>query len=89
MSVTRKHVDLPMNIEVFRSLFSRYFTGFSTKQIISKKIRTQVSSQQLEEVFGADWHVVTFPNSSTQIKVIGNIVLLYRQKCPKYLKTNR
>ena len=83
VAVTKKHVDLPLSLPVFRENFLRFFPGISTKNIRMKSARAQVSSENLDEVFGRHWNIVKFTNSSTQVKVFRNIVLLYRQKTPR------
>ena len=76
----RKAVDLPVTPQVFKKFFLSLFPGNVQRRTKSKQIKTEVSSDSLAEVFGKNWQIFRFPNSSTQIKVIGNVVLLYRMK---------
>ena len=57
---------------VFLSLFPGY--------VDAKRIKVEVSSESLEDVLGKNWNVYKYANSSTQIRIIGNVSLLYRRK---------
>ena len=80
VALKMKHVDVPMSSYVFRENFLSLFPEISQRKIGSKRIRCQVSSQALEKVLGKDWHIYRYPASSTQVRVIGNVILLYRAK---------
>ena len=87
--LTRKHVDLPLSIQAFRQYFMRFFPECSERNLHGKRIKTAVPSRELEAVFGIKWNVVKFENSSTQIKVIGDVVLLFREKKPGIVMSRR
>ena len=83
--LTRKHIDLPLSVGVFQKNFSSLFPDWKTLGRHRKRLRSEISVENLTKIFGKDWNLQKFHNSSTQVKIIGTVVLLYRQKCPPYM----
>ena len=66
-------VDLPLSQSIFQSSFPVDYTG-------EESFKENVHVDQLNTVFGQNWHVYHFPNSSTRNRVIGLVLLHFRKK---------
>ena len=60
--------------EFFVQKMPQYFSG------TSEKIHLELSVNDLESVFGKDWYVLTNPSSTTQQRILGMVLVHFRQK---------
>ena len=72
-SIKKNSVDLPISPDVFANKFPVSYTG-------QESFKTVVAINDLNDVFGENWHVINFKNSTTTKRVIGLINLHYRRK---------
>ena len=66
-------VDLPLSNNAFSSFFADDYTN-------EDNFKRNVSVKHLNAVFGSNWHIYNFPNSSTRRRIIGDVHLHYRMK---------
>ena len=73
-------IDLPFSQRNFRKYFCIQYNGE-----ISVKMSMAVSD--MDNLFGENWHIVEFKNSSTRKRIIGLVIVHYRKKSiPKAMK---
>ena len=77
-NVKNVSVDAPLSQDLFASFFPVNYCG-------EDSFKDMVSVGQLESVFGKDWHIYNFTNSSTRKRVLGCVLLHYRRKCFKVI----
>ena len=74
-------VDLPLSAHVLNMFFPLDYNG-------EKSVKKDVAVSDLDVVFGKDWNIFYFDNSSTRKRVFGLVTLHYRQKSMNSHKLN-
>ena len=72
-TVKYSEIDLPLSVESLEKYFPIEYNGQTS-------VRKEVAISELDLAFGRNWHVMKFPNSTTQKKVIGLVTLHYGNK---------
>ena len=73
VNIKMSSVDLPISPKVFQRICPIEYQG-------QEEFKATVSVSDLDDVFGKDWHIFNFPNSTTRKRIIGVILLHYRTK---------
>ena len=66
-------IDLPLSRNTFRNKFPVEYCG-------QDNFKQLLDVDELNCVFGDEWHVYNFPKSSTRNRIIGLILLHFRRK---------
>ena len=66
-------VDLPLSQKVFAKMFPINYNG-------EESFKQVVSIMDLNRVFGENWHILKFKESSTRKRIIGVVAIHYRRK---------
>ena len=73
-------VDLPLSPKTFSRFFAEEYND-------EKTFKKLVTVDYLNTVFGLNWNLFQFPQSSTRKRVFGNIQLHFREKAMKVIHT--
>ena len=66
-------VDAPLSQKIFSDVLPTDYKG-------QDSFKESVSVADLDCVFGQDWHIFNFENSTTHKRIIGNVLLHFRKK---------
>ena len=69
-------LDLPLSPLVFQTFFPVDYSG-------NDGFKDNLSVDELSTVFGENWHIYNFCNSSTRKRIIGLVLLHFRRKTIK------
>ena len=82
-SQRKSGIDLPLSADNLEFFFGMKYSG-------EKSVKKSVAVENLENVFGKNWHIFNFTNSCTRKRIVGLVNLHYRRKTlSKPQKSNR